>query len=78
MEPKSIPKRVKIEGDFQERKNTLQDRLGEVLEPSWSDLGPSWPNLRPSWDDLESAGGAKSWFSRRFFMFFVLKIQFLA
>ena len=46
MEPKSIPKRVKIEGDFQERKNTLQDRLGEVLEPSWSDLGSSWV---PSW-----------------------------
>ena len=46
MEPKSIPKRVKIEGDFQERKITLQDRLGEVWEPSWSDLGSSW---LPSW-----------------------------
>ena len=41
MEPKSIPKRFKIEVDFQERKNTLQDRLGTVLEPSWVDLGPS-------------------------------------
>ena len=46
MEPKSIPQRVQIEGDFQERKNTLQDRLGEVLEPSWGDLGSSWV---PSW-----------------------------
>jgi hypothetical protein len=33
-EPKSSPKRVKIEVDFQERKNTLQDRLGSVLRPS--------------------------------------------
>ena len=40
-EPKSIPKRFKIEIDFQERKHTLQDRLGTVLEPSWVDLGPS-------------------------------------
>ena len=35
------PKRFKIEVDFQGRKNTLQDRLGTVLEPSWADLGPS-------------------------------------
>ena len=34
MEPKSVPKRPKIEIDFQERKNTLQDRLGSVLRPS--------------------------------------------
>ena len=51
MEPKSIPKRFKIEVDFQERGNTLQDRLGTVLEPSWADLGPFWvpssgPNVR--------------------------------
>ena len=46
MEPKSIPKGVKIEGDFQERKDALQDCLGEVLEPSWTDLGSSWV---PSW-----------------------------
>ena len=34
MEPKSIPKRSKIEVDIQERKNTLQDRLGSALRPS--------------------------------------------
>ena len=39
MEPKSIPKGVKIEGDFQERKDALQDRLGEVLDRSWLVLG---------------------------------------
>ena len=38
---KTIRKRFKIEGDFQERTDTLQDRLGNVLEPSWADLGPS-------------------------------------
>ena len=42
------------------RKETLQNRLGEVLEPSWNDLGPSWPNLRPSWDDLEAARGRQN------------------
>ena len=45
MEPKSIPKRFKIEVDFQERNNTLRDRLGTVLEPSWADLGASWGDL---------------------------------
>jgi hypothetical protein len=60
MEPKSIPKRFKIEVDFQERGNTLQDRLGTVLEPSWADLGPSSPGLGPSWGDLGPAGGAKT------------------
>ena len=41
MVPKSIPKRVQIEVYFQERQNTLQDRLNTVLEPSWADLEPS-------------------------------------
>ena len=39
MEAKSIPKRLKIEVDFQDRKKTLQDRLGSVLRPSLADLG---------------------------------------
>ena len=60
MEPKSIQKSWKIEVDFQERKHTLQDRLGIVLEPSWNDLGPSFPGLGPSWGDLGPAGGAKT------------------
>ena len=40
MEPKSIPKRSKIEVDFQERKNTLQDRLGSVSDHLDTILGP--------------------------------------
>ena len=60
MESKWTPKRDKIEVDFQERKNTLQDRLGTVLEPSWADLGPSSPGLGPSWGDLGPAGGAEN------------------
>ena len=48
MGPKSIPKRIKIEVDFQERKNTLQDRLGK----SWSHLGPIWGHLDRAWGHL--------------------------
>ena len=65
MEPKSIPKGVKIEGDFQERKDALQDRLGEVLEPSWNDLGSSWV---PSWGQNRAvAHTALVFFENRFF-----------
>ena len=41
IDSKTTPKQNKIEVDFQERKDTLQDRLGNVLEPFWADLGPS-------------------------------------
>ena len=40
LEPKSIPKRFKIQIDVQERTDMLQDRLGTVLEPFWRVLGP--------------------------------------
>ena len=54
MEPKSIPKSFKIEIDFQERKNTLQDRLGTVLERLGGCLGCSDP---PTTERDEPVGG---------------------
>ena len=48
MEPKSIPKRFKIEVDFQERKIPFKT----VLEPSWSRLGPILGHLDRAWGDL--------------------------
>ena len=33
------------------------ERLGAVLEPSWSRLGASWSVLEPSWSVLERLGG---------------------